>query len=129
MENTEEASVSPILRALRFVEKNSTGEVRVHLASPRFERDPMASALRIFEEYGMTRTADRNAVLVYLNRRRRQFAIVADEGIHRSVGQKYWDQLAANFSEDLRSTYFENAIALLVYSVGTTLAKKFQKRT
>jgi uncharacterized membrane protein len=118
---------TPILRALRFVAKKSTSEVRVHISKDRFEKDPMDTALRLFEEFGMTRTTDRNAVLVYLNRSTRKFSILADEGIHKVVGQKYWDELARNFSEDLQSTHFENAIALLVFSVGTTLVKKFPR--
>lgn len=118
---------TPILRALRFVSAKSTGEVRVHVARNRFERDPTTTALRLFEEYGMPRTTDRNAILVYLNRATRKFSIIADEGVHRAVGQKYWDQLAANFREDLQSTHFENAVTLLVFSVGTTLSKKFPR--
>jgi len=125
VETTE--NTTPILRAIRFAEKKSTGEVRVHVVKNRFERDPMASALRRFDEFGMTRTTDRNAVLVYLNRATRRFAIVGDEGIHRAVGQKYWDEIGANFAEDLRSTYYENAVALLVYALGTTLARKFPR--
>jgi uncharacterized membrane protein len=127
VEVTESHEPTPILKALRFVEKKSTGEVRVHVSRDRFEKDPMNTALRLFEEYSMTRTTNRNAILVYLNRATRKFAILADEGIHRAVGQKYWDLLAANFGEDLQSTHFENAIALLVFSVGTTLAKKYPK--
>lgn len=119
---------TPILRALQFASKKSTGEVRVHTSRDRFEKDPMGTALRLFEEFGMTRTSDRNAVLVYLNRATRKFAIVGDEGFHRAVGQKYFDHLGVNFAEDLQSTHFENAIALLVYSVGTTLAKKFPRQ-
>ena len=126
-ERSPEQEATPIIRALRFVARKSTGEVRVHISRDRFEKDPMATALRLFEEFSMTRTTDRNAVLVYLNRATRKFAILGDEGLHRSVGQRYFDGLAANFSEDLQSTHFENAIALLVFSVGTTMAKKFPR--
>jgi uncharacterized membrane protein len=87
---------TPILRALRFVSKKSTGEVRVHISRDRFEKDPMETALRLFEEYSMTRTTDRNAVLVYLNRATRRFAILGDEGFHRAVGQKYFDILGVD---------------------------------
>lgn len=125
MEATE--SLTPILRALRFVARKSTGEVFVRVSEDRFERDPTDTALTLFEEFDMTRTQDRNAVLIYLNRKTRKFSIIADEGIHRKVGQKYWDELARNFSEDLRATHLENAISLLVFSVGTTLAKKFPR--
>jgi uncharacterized membrane protein len=77
----------------------------------------------------MTRTTDRNAVLIYLNRATRRFAILGDEGLHREVGQRYWDELAVNFAEDLQSTHYENAISLLVYSVGATMAKKFPRES
>jgi uncharacterized membrane protein len=87
----------------------------------------MSSALRRFGEFGMSRTADRNAILVYLNRATRRFAIVADEGIHREVGQSYWDETGVNFAEDLQSTHYENALALLVYALGTTLARKYPR--
>ncbi|MBC7384840.1 MAG: TPM domain-containing protein [Cryobacterium sp.] len=127
MEITEHST--PILRALKFVEKNSTGEVRVHVSKARFEKDPLGTALRLFDEFGLTRNPARNSVLVYLNRSTRRFAVIADETLHRSVGQKYWDGLAVNFTEDLRSTHFENALALLIFSVGTTLAKKFPRRS
>jgi uncharacterized membrane protein len=129
VENTDSASVTPIIRAIRFAEKKSTSEVRIHVVKNRFERDPMALALRRFDEFGMSRTADRNAVLVYLNRSTRRFAIVGDEGVHRAVGQRFWDELAVNFAEDLQSTHYENAISLLVYALGTTLAKKFPRST
>lgn len=125
MEATE--NLTPILRALRFVTRKSTGEVFVHVSENRFDRDPMGTALALFEELGLTRTRERNAVFVYLNRKTRKFSIIADEGIHRKVGQKYWDELALNFSEDLRATHFENAISLLIFSVGTTLASKFPR--
>lgn len=127
METTEIPSEesTPILRALRFVARKSTAEVRAHVSRDRFEKDPMATALRLFGEFGMTRTTDRSSIFVYLNRATRRFSIIGDEGIHRAVGQKYWDGLARNFHEDLQSTHFENALALLIFSVGTTLAKKF----
>ncbi len=126
-ETTEAPAPTPILKALRFVANKSTGEVRVHVSRDRFEKDPTDTALRLFEEFGMTRTTERNAVLVYLNRATRKFSIIGDEGVHRAVGQKYWDILAANFAEDLRATHFENAIALLAFSVGTTLSQKFPR--
>lgn len=122
-----DASSTPILRALRFVEKRTTGEVRVHVVKKAFEKDPTDSALKLFEELRMTRTQHRNAILIYLNRSTRRFAIIADEGIHRPLGQRYWDELGVNFAEDLQSTHFENALALAIFALATTLEKKFPR--
>jgi len=118
---------SPIVKALQFLERKTTGEVRVHFVDRYFETDPMGAALDIFNEYQMTRTQDRNAVLIYVNRRTRRFAVIADEGIHRQVGQRYWDELAVNFREDLLSTYFENAVALTIFTLSVSLEKFFPR--
>ena len=116
---------SPIVKALQFVSKRSTGDVRVHVVKNPFEKDTMGSALEVFDEYSMTRTTDRNAVLIYINLSTKAFSIIADEGIHRAVGQRYWDELAANMREDLQSTQFENSVALTVYTLAVTLEKYF----
>lgn len=118
---------SPILKALQYVSKKSTGEVRVHVVKNPFEKDPMGSALEVFDEYGMTRTTDRNAVLIYINLKTKAFSVIADEGIHRAVGQRYWDELAMNMKEDLQSTQFENAVALTIFTLAVTLEKFFPR--
>ena len=119
------AAGNPIVRALSYVEKKSTGEIRVHISKRLIERDPMGRALTLFDDYKMTQTTHRNGVLLYINLRRKKFAVMADEGIHRIVGQRYWDELMVNLREDLLSTYFENAIAMAVFTVGTTLERHF----
>jgi len=118
---------SPIVKALAFVAKKSSGEVQVRVVKKPLERDVLGAALRVFDEYRLTRTPDRNAVLIYLNRSTRRFAVMSDEGIHRAVGQRYWDELAVNFREDLLSTYFENAVSLTVYTLAVSLAKHFPR--
>lgn len=119
------APASPILRALIFLHQRVDADVRVHVAKRKFERDPMAYALELFEDHRLARTEKRNGILVYLNLKSRKFAVVADEGVHRLLGQRYWDELAANLREDLQSTYFENAIALTLYALATDLKRKY----
>ena len=120
---------SPIIRALTVLSRRTSGEVRVHLSHAVFEKDVMAMALSLFAEFEMTRTPHRNAVLIYLNLRHRRFAIVADEGIHRALGQRYWDEMAVHLREDLLSTHFENALALSIYGLAESLAKYFPHAT
>jgi uncharacterized membrane protein len=117
--------LSPIVQAIARAERGTTGEIRVHLSRRWLERHPFARATRLFNQYGMTRTAQRNGVLIYINLRRREFAIIGDEGIHKVVGQKYWDELAKHLHEDLASTHIENAVALAVGTVGATLHRFF----
>ncbi len=118
---------SPIVEAIADAEHFTTGEIRVHLTRRWIEKDPYSRASRLFEEFQMTKTAERNAVLLYINLRKRKFAIIGDRGIHQKVGQIYWEQLAQKLREDLQSTQIENAVALAVRSIGRTLQTFFPR--
>jgi|GEM_PF-125369 len=123
----KERKFSPIIQAIAAAENGSTGEIRVHIAKHWIERDPFARATRLFEHFNMFRTTDRNAVLFYINPRKRKFAIIGDAGIHSVVGQKYWEDLSATLRKELRSTHPENAIALAVLQMGEIFRKYFPK--
>jgi uncharacterized membrane protein len=118
-------AVSPIVKALSFLSRQTTGEVHVHIVSKFYERDVLGGALKVFDLYDLSRTTHRNGVLIYVNRSTQKFAVIADEGIHRAVGQRYWDELTVNMKEDFLGTYFENAIALTVFTLAVTLKKHF----
>jgi uncharacterized membrane protein len=110
---------------LSEAERGSTGEIRVHLSRRWFERDSFVRATALFREFGMTRTAKRNGVLIYVNLKKHKFAIVADEGITAAVGNKFWEKLGRELAVDLRSTHHENAVAMTVRRVGEALRKHF----
>ena len=78
-----------IVAAIRAAEHATSGEIRVHLQS-RCGADPVADATRVFERLGMTRTAARNGVLLFLAWRSRRFAVIGDSGIHGRVGDAFW---------------------------------------
>ena len=118
-------AVSPIVKALSFLSRQTTGEVHVHIVSKFYQRDILGGALKVFDQYNLSRTSQRNGILIYVNRSTRKFAVISDEGIHRAVGQRYWDELTVNMKEDLLGTYFENAIALNIYALALTLKKHF----
>jgi uncharacterized membrane protein len=119
------SSKSPIIGAIQKAEENSTGEIRVHLSKKFFEKDAFARATRLFKQFGMFRTAHRNAVLFYVNLKRKKFAIVGDEGIHQKVGQRYWEEIARELRKDLMETHPERAIANAVLKIGQVLEKHF----
>lgn len=119
------AASDPIVRAIAISEAGTTGEIRVHLSKRLWEKDPYGRALRLFERFGMSRTSQRNAVLLYVNLRRRRFAIVGDQGIDQAAGQAFWKELARQLTEDLRATDPERAIAMAITSLGRELRDHF----
>ena len=120
-----DAISNPIVQAIALAEAGSTGEIRLQLSKRFIERNPVARATKLFRSLGMSRTAQHNAVLLYVNLRYRRFAIVEDQGISRALGQQYWTTLAKELAENLRTTHPERAIILAIESVGTQLQKHF----
>lgn len=118
-------AVGKIIEAIQIAEKGTTGEIRVHIARRFFEPDPLLRAKKIFYQLGMQKTQARNGILLYVNVTRKKFAIVGDTGIHEKVSQRYWDQIAKELGEALKSTHYENAIAWAVNKMGKPLRKYF----
>ena len=118
-------SNSKIIAAIREAEEKTTGEIRVHLSKRWIERDPMKTARKIFHKAELHGSLHKNSVLLYVNLRRKHFAIVGDQGIHDHVGQVYWERIVRELAQDLRSTHRDNAIAIAIQKIGDTLAKAF----
>jgi uncharacterized membrane protein len=121
----DQRKFSPIIEANKEAEKETTGEIRVHLSKRWFEKDTYIRAWRLFNQFNMSNTANRNAVLLYVNLRKKKFAVVGDSGIHQKVGQDFWEKLVITLRQDLRSTHPERAIGSAVESIGKALKKFF----
>ena len=75
-----------IVAAIAAAEKKSSGEIRVHVTR-RIPKNLEERALRRFHLLGMTKTAERNGVLVYIAPRARQFR-AATALANRNVSSK-----------------------------------------
>lgn len=116
---------SPIVAAITEAESHTTGEIRVHLSRHWVEPSPYRRARHLFKRFKMQATPHRNAVLLYVNLRRRKLAIIGDQGIHAYVGQPFWEKLIGILQKDLRSTHYENAISNTVLQIGKELGRHF----
>lgn len=79
-----------IVNAITVAEKNTSGEIRVHIES-HHEKPPLERAQEVFYLLGMDKTAARNGVLFYLATEDRTFALIGDEGIDKAVENDFWD--------------------------------------
>lgn len=80
-----------IVASIKAAELNTSGEIRVHLEK-NCRREAMKEAVRVFRKLGMYKTRERNGVLIFLAPDERKFAIIGDEGIHKLVGQDFWEE-------------------------------------
>ena len=116
-----------IVHAIEAAERGSSGEIRVSIA-PHFWGGVRKAAEKAFERMGMTRTADRNGVLIFVVPSRREFAILGDVAIHEKVGQEFWDRVGAAMSARMRSGDLTDGIVHGIEEAGRELAAHFPPR-
>lgn len=118
------SEVDRIKRAIEEAEKNTSGEIRVHV-EPSCKGDPYLRAAYVFYKLNMFKTQRRNAVLVYLAHESRKFAIVGDSGINEMVGPDFWNDVKERMSASFASGDFVGGISLAVLSAGEKLKLYF----
>ncbi len=116
-----------IVEAIAGAEKKTTGEIRVYI-SHKERQDAMEFARKRFQELGMTRTKQQNAVLLYIVPRTRQVAVLGDVGIHEKCGEALWARVAKGMVERMREGNFTEAIVEAIREVGEVLQQHFPGR-
>jgi uncharacterized membrane protein len=120
------ADLDAVAAAVAEAERRTSGEIRVHLDA-RCAGDPLARAVELFERLGMTRTALRNGVLIYVAIEDRKLAVLGDAGLHERVGAEYWDRLKQELVARLREGHSCDALIAAVRDAGETLARHFPR--
>ncbi|MBU9888902.1 MAG: TPM domain-containing protein [Candidatus Omnitrophica bacterium] len=113
-----------IVTAIREAEKNTSGEIRVHLGS-KVRGDVFGHAKRIFQKIGMSRTVRRNGVLIFLAVRDRKFAVIGDTGIDEKVPEGFWNDVAEILWRHFKEDHFAEGIAEAVLRIGMKLREFF----
>jgi uncharacterized membrane protein len=113
-----------IVEEIRKAEECTSGEIRIHL-DRHAKGDPLEKAKKIFSRLGMNRTKLRNGVLIYLATDHRKFAIVGDDGIHRVVPEKFWEEVKEKMQKHFRQGEFEKGMRLAIHAIGNELKTYF----
>lgn len=116
-----------IVAAITAAEKGTSGEIRVHVTR-RVPENLEERAQRRFDLLGMTKTAERNGVLVYIAPRARQFRILGDVAIHEKAGEEFWKEVAAAMEGFFRKGEFTEGVVHGVERAGELLARHFPRR-
>lgn len=85
-----EADEQEVIAAIQQAEKNTSGEIRVHVEK-HSKKPPVERAQEVFGLLGMDATAAKNGVLFYVGIYDHSFAIIGDEGIDKAVENDFWD--------------------------------------
>jgi uncharacterized membrane protein len=114
-----------LIEAIRQAEKNTSGEVRVHLESKTGDLTAFERALVVFQELEMHQTELRNGVLFYLAAQSHQFSIVADEGINEVVPDDFWENIKENLQAEFAQKRFAEGIIEAIQTTGEQLKNHF----
>jgi uncharacterized membrane protein len=116
--------VARIEGAIHEAETKTSGEIRVSVARFFWGSVEHAAGLA-FDRLQMTRTAERNGVLLFVVPSRKRFVVLGDAGIHQRVGQPFWEAVSTVLSHHFREGDFTGGLVEGIHAVGTQLATHF----
>ena len=117
-----------IVKAIQNAEQQTSGEIRIHV-QPKSGSDIRQFAERTFERLGMTKTALRNGVLLFIAAEENRFAILGDRGIDQKVPSGFWDEIAAKLTIRFKNSEFTDGIVEAINAAGDHLKQYFPRAT
>lgn len=121
---TEEQEKS-IIAAISEAEKETSGEIRIHIEKKCKKDSALVRAREVFAELKMNETELRNGVIVYVSWKDQKAAIWGDEGIHEKVGQQFWEEELALILNFFKQGDYETGLSEVVLQIGQKLKEYF----
>ena len=118
------AEEQEIVQAIVEAEKNTSGEIRVHIEETS-EKPPIERAKEVFSSLEMHKTEARNGVLFYVGVANKGFAILGDEGINNVIEADFWDCTKDIVLEHFKNKEFKKGLVEGVLRAGEKLKHYF----
>ncbi len=114
-----------IIAAIRSMEQQTSGQIRVYVEHKNPYVDPVERAKEKFHELNMQNTRHCNAVLLYIAVKHRELAVFADEGIYKATGTGYWDGAVKTMIAAFKAGDICKGIEVSISLAGQALKEKF----
>src|SRR5205823_12770090 len=114
-----------IVHAIREGESKTAGEIRVYVQRGKLKADPLIVAQKKFQQLQMHKTAERNAVLIFVAPRVHKLAVVGDSAIHEKCGDEFWQRVVERMRSHFQNEKFSDALIEAVKEIGSVLATHF----
>jgi uncharacterized membrane protein len=119
-----EQEQAAIVAAIKEAEKNTSGEVQVHLEN-HCKDDVLDRAADVFRILKMHETKLRNGVLFYLAIKDKKFAILGDAGINSKVPENFWNDIKSMMQTKFREGKFTEGLCQGIIQAGQQLKVHF----
>ena len=113
-----------IVEAIRVAEKNTSGEIRVHVEKTT-SIDAYARAMEVFHLLKMDETQLKNGVLIYLAAEDHHFVICGDKGINDVVQPDFWDCTRDVMVSQFKEKNYKQGLINGILRAGEQLQKYF----
>ncbi|SFZ93247.1 TLP18.3, Psb32 and MOLO-1 founding protein of phosphatase [Flaviramulus basaltis] len=113
-----------IIEAIRLAEKNTSGEIRVHIEKTT-KTDVFNRAMEVFHNLKMDNTKLQNAVLIYVAVNDKTFVIYGDKGINDVVSKDFWDTTKDVMQSHFKSGNFKQGLIEGILKAGEKLETYF----
>ncbi|MAZ73451.1 MAG: hypothetical protein CMC70_09930 [Flavobacteriaceae bacterium] len=113
-----------IVEAIRTAEKNTSGEIRVHLETHSNE-DAFDRAAEVFDFLHMNNTKLSNGVLIYIAVEDRTLVIMGDKGINDKVPPHFWESTNEAIIKEFKKGNMKQGLVDGILQAGEQLKKHF----
>ncbi len=113
-----------IVNAICQAEKNTSGEIRVHIERTS-SLDAFDRAKEVFHELKMDETQLKNGVLIYLAVEDKTFVICGDQGINDVVENDFWNCTRDAMIAQFKQNNFKQGLVDGILRAGEQLKKYF----
>ena len=114
-----------IVESIKEAEKETTGEIRVHIEKKCKAESPIDRAKEVFAELKMHETELRSGVIVYVAWKDHKVAIWGDQGIHEKVGQEFWEEELELILNYFKKDDYETGLSEVILQIGQKLKEFF----
>lgn len=113
-----------VVEAIRLAEKNTSGEIRVHIEKKSSE-NVFERAKEVFHLLKMDETELKNGVLIYLAVKDKTFVICGDKGINELVPADFWDCTRDLMTKNFKTGNYMQGLVEGIQRAGEQLQKFF----
>lgn len=113
-----------IIEAIRIAEKNTSGEIRVHIEKTS-NIDAYERALEVFHLLKMDNTKLQNGVLIYVAVKDKTFVIFGDEGLNNVVDDDFWESTKNIMQGHFKRGHFKQGLVDGILKAGKQLETYF----
>lgn len=114
-----------IIDAIKQAELATNGEIRLYVEGNCNTSTALERAIEMFGLLKMEQTKQHNAVLLYIAFKDKKVAIYGDAGIHKIVGQAFWNSTIEALTAEFKSHHIEQGIIAAITDIGEKLKQYF----